>query len=566
MRSRARDNELMAATALAIVVVALAAFKATLGVSFLDDSFYVAVPLRIAEGARLFVDEANIQATGSLLAVPFVALWHALFGVSGIVLASRLFYVALATFVGFVVTKALRPSFGLFATVVATASVLLAPAYNTFAVSYNTTAQLAFALCMALVFAAKRDGSRVAAACAGALAVFGCVAYPPLALAALPAAVVAAFVLRERRLWAWLVGGAAAMLGVAAVWFLATTPLSEFVRTFRYVAASGYSGQSGSVTVSARVATATREITRIVHRPVWWPTIALSVILAVPWVKGRAKGWIAVLLPVAVALPGAVALSQAAPNTFGVSVMSYLLAFVIALIPLALATALWRGAVSRDIVRLLLLAGAFSVVAVPLVMLATSSGFFRGMPGVGAAPFALAAVLCWLAVIGEGAGKRAVRTAALLLLAIELLLLFSVSFKDAPPLKLDRFITHGAVAGIRTSAERADSIGGLEKGIGAVARPGSGILAVTAPLAYVLTDVKPLTYLTWTTTGPFDGASLDYYDRIGDTPDIVVVSRALLTPADDSVAVDRTDRLLKWITSRYVPAERAPGFVIMRRR
>ena len=560
-----RDGGIRAVAALAAVIVALVAFRTTLGVSFLDDSFYVAVPLRLAEGAHLFVDDAIIQSTGSLIAVPFVALWHALFGVSGIILATRLFYVAVATAASFAVVRALRPSLGVVAPVVAIAAVVLAPAYNTFAVSYNTTAQLAFTLCVVLVFAAKRDGSRVAAALAGALAVFGCVSYPPFALAAIPAAVVATVVLRRDRLWVWLGCGAAAMLAVAAVWFLATTPVSEFQRAFRYAAAASYSGQSGSLTISSRIATATREISRIVHRPIWWPTVALSLALAVPW-RGRAKGRLAALLPIAVALPGTVALYHSAPNTFGVAVLSYLLAFVIALIPLAVATALRRDAASVDVVRLLLLGGAFSLVAMPLVTLATSSGFFRGMPGVGAAPFALAAILCWLSVIERSAGRRALWMATLLLLGVEMLLLFSVAFKDGPPLTLDHVVSHGAVAGIRTTGERAVSIAALETGIKALAKPDSGILAVTAPLVYVLTDAKPLTYLTWVSPGSFDGATIDYYTRVRRTPDIVVVSRSLLSLGNDSLALDPTDPLLAWITTRYTPAEAVPGFVIMRRR
>ena len=570
------DADTLAAVAIAVVVVAVAAFKTTFGISFFDDSFYVAVPLRLAAGAHLFTDEAALQSTGSLLAVPFTALWHALFGISGIVLASRLFYVALAATAGFVMVKVLRPSFGALVPVLAASVVLLAPAYNTFAVSYNTVAQLAFMLCVSLVFAARRDASRAAAAGAGALAAFGCVSYPPLALAALPAAAVAVFVLRDRRLWAWLLGGAGVVLGVTGAWLLATIPVRDIVEAFRFASGAGYSGEGGAITIDDRLALWSRELTRLARSRAWWPAGVLSVLVALPFVKGRAKALLAALLPLAVAFPGALTLTRGGvPWSFGVPAMSYLLALTVALVPLVLFTTVQAlrtepaedddGPKPRDRVRIVALAAGFSAVAIPLVALTSSSGFVGGMPGVGAAPFALAALLCWLSLISREAGRRAAFSAGVVLLSVQVALLFSVSYKDAAPFELDRRVARGAAAGILTTADRAQTIAGVERGIGSLARPGSRLLVVTAPLVYVLTDVEPLTYLTWVVPGPSDRAILEYFDRAGETPDIVVVARGLLSEADDSVPLDPSDPLLAWITSNYIPAERA-GYVIMRRR
>jgi len=565
MRQRITDWQKPTALALALVIVAIAAFRSTFGISFADDSFYAAVPLRLALGAHLFTDEATFQATASLLAVPFAAMWHGLFGVSGIILALRLFYVGLATLVGFAVVKSLRPSFGPVMPVAAVSAVLLAPAYYTFAVSYNTATQLAFMLSVGLVFAARRDGSRSLAAGAGALAVLGCVFYPPFVLAALPTAVAAAFVLRQRRLWAWLLGGAAAMIGVAAVWLLATTPFIDLLRTLEFMSDAAYSGNGNSSTILERIATTQSVVGRIARKREWWPAIALGIVVALPLVKGRAKGWLASLLPVAVALPGMLALMRGDTKSFGVPVLSYLLAFTLALIPLAVVSALRRDDGSRDRNRLLLLGGVFSAAAIPLVTLSTSSGFFNGMPGVGATPFALAAIVCWLTLILEWAGKRAVMSAVAVLLVIEVALLFSVSFKDGAPLALDRRFTHGAAAGIRTTAERVEVVETVERRLAGLTRPGSQLLVVSAPLIYTLTDAKALTYATWLGPGPANIAVLDYYRRVGRTPDIVVVSRSLMTEADDAVPLDSTDPLLTWIAREYEPVE-GVGFVIMRRR
>ena len=61
-------------TALALAAVALAAFaiwRVRLGTTFSDDGHYVALAMRLAGGARVFTDEMNVQALGSLMAVPF---------------------------------------------------------------------------------------------------------------------------------------------------------------------------------------------------------------------------------------------------------------------------------------------------------------------------------------------------------------------------------------------------------------------------------------------------------------------------------------------------------------
>jgi len=180
----------------------------------------------------------------------------------------------------------------------------------------------------------------------------------------------------------------------------------------------------------------------------------------------------------------------------------------------------------------------------PLVALTTSAGFYRGMSGVGAAPLALAAIVCWLSLIGEQSGKRVVWTAIALLLIAQGALLFSVSYKDGAPLVLDTRVAYGAAAGIATTSARAEAIAELERGIGTLSERDSRVLVFSAPLVYTLTDVVPLTYATWPGPGPFDSGAVDYYDRVGQTPDIAVVSRNLLSLSDDSVGADTTDPLL----------------------
>lgn len=564
-QQRVSRAEKIAAALVAVAVVVLVAFKTTLGISFFDDSFYVAVPLRLATGARLFTDEWSLQATGSLFAVPFTALWHSLFGVSGIILASRLFYVALAALAGWVMVRVLRPTFGLLVPVVAVSAVLLAPAYDTFAVSYNTMAQIAFSLCVVLVFSARRDDSRVAAACAGALAVVGCVSYPPLAIAALPTAAVSIWVLRKQRLWAWLLGGAGLTLGIAAVWLLVTVPLGDITRAVGVALGVGYSGEGTSITTADRLALTVRELKRIVQSRAWWPAMALSVLIARPFFGRRVQVWLATLLPLALAIPGALAITRGVPWSFGVPALSYLLVLTVSLLPFVVFTAARRDGVEADVGLLLVLAGSFSAIAVPLVLLTTSSGFIAGMPGVGATPFALVALLCWLSFIRQHGGARLIRIAIVVLLGVQMALLFSVSYKEDAPIALTRTITHGAAAGIRTTPSRAEDMAALERKFSAVADSDSGLLVITVPLVYVLTDARSVTYATWVGTGPQSGEVLKYFRRTGQTPDVVVLPPRLITTDVSPRPVDETDPLVAWVTENYVVAEKA-GYLIMRRR
>lgn len=565
MTLKVRDKEAFAAAVLSAAVVAIAALRAIFGISFFDDSFYVAVPLRLASGARLFTDEAALQSIGSLVAVPFTALWRELFGLSGIIVASRLFYVLLATVVGGFVVRALRPSFGPLVPTVAVCAVLLAPAYNTLAVSYNTTAQLAAMLAFALVVAAKRDGGRPAAVGAGVFAALASAFYPPFMVAALPAGVVAALLLRKRRLWVWMLAGAGVVLGAGAAWLLLTVPVSDFVRATNHALGVGYAGGGTSITAWDRLALARRETSLILHSRAWWPAMALSVLVAIPFMPRRIGASLAVLLPVAVVLPGFLALTRGTPWTFGVPVLSYLLAFVIALVPLAVVTGLRRDTMPCELRSFLLVTGVFSACAVPLVLLTSSAGFVGGMSGVGAAPFALAAIICWLTLVGRGAGTRAVWVAAGVLLVVQIALLYSTSYKDDAPFTLTQRIAHGAAAGILTTPARAADIAGVERALDGLSQPGGSVLVVNAPLVYALTDARPLTYAVWVSPGPSDAAVVEYFRRVGQTPDLVVVSRGFLAQNNDSAPADPTDPLLSWVTSRYEPVERI-GYVIMRPR
>jgi hypothetical protein len=116
--------------AVALVVVCLIALRSTFGVSFYDDSHYVTVCLRMSQGARPFADEMSVQSLGFLPATAFVWVYTHLAGTTGLVTAFRLFYVALATGVGYFTYSRLRETFHPLVAALAVALPLLCPPFN----------------------------------------------------------------------------------------------------------------------------------------------------------------------------------------------------------------------------------------------------------------------------------------------------------------------------------------------------------------------------------------------------------------------------------------------------
>jgi hypothetical protein len=129
-------------------------------------------------GDAPFFDEMNPQATGSLLAVPFTWLWTQLFGMTGLVLASRIFFVAVAFGVGFLACRALRMALRPVTAAIAAAAPLMALPYHFGQISYNTMPILGLVLGTAAGFAAilRRD-RRWAFVCGAAVAV-GVLSFP----------------------------------------------------------------------------------------------------------------------------------------------------------------------------------------------------------------------------------------------------------------------------------------------------------------------------------------------------------------------------------------------------
>jgi len=81
----------------------------------------------------------------------------------------------------------------------------------------------------------------------------------------------------------------------------------------------------------------------------------------------------------------------------------------------------------------------------------------------------------------------------------------------------------------------------------------AAVVIVGLAAAYLITDGKPLTNVTWLDPGSFDQSTVDYLDRAGRWPDVVFVQLARL----NKPTVVRASPFLAVILSRYTLVERS---------
>ncbi len=537
-----------------VLLIGVAAWRARYGISIYDSSHYTVEAVRLAQGIRPFVDDMTLQSTGFLAAGPFAKLWMLAFGRTGIELALRLFFVALAAGSGAIVFRALRPSFGPWPSLLAAAVPLLAPPYNVLAVSYNTMALLGFTVGTALAFSAARDESRAAAAGAGAAFALGVVSYPPLMIGAAVGLAAFALVTRSPRLAAWMLAGAAAVAAPVFAWLLATGSLSGLQGTM----ARGAAMTSGDLPARLRrfrlnLSGAREQLTRLNAWPAWALAVAALLPLRPRWIRAAALG----LVPLAVALP---ALGHVSTGQYYIGVIGavMLLAFVaVAFVPVTVWSAAGSG---RDARRLLWLAAPLGLVDTVLVVYSTNAGWSRGTAFVGFAPLAMAVVALWSYVIAERGGKMLAAAAGVSLVAVVVVMLFATAFQDGFPVDMKASITHGAYAGMRTIPYRAKELEAIEAVGRRCMRPDDSVLVFRAPGVYLLLPGRILTSATWLEKGPSDHFALEYLARRNDMPTIVVAQREDMDPLPPD------DPLLQTVAADYRLVGETEQLLFYRRR
>ena len=545
----------------ALVIVVLAAYRATLGASFYDDTYYVTSAVRLAQGARLFIDEMSVQALGQLPVLPFVKGWLALFGLTGIVVATRLLYVVVATATVALVSRLMRPTFTAPVTGLALAVVLLAPPYNILAPSYDTVAVLAFTLAIVCCFCAIRDDRPWLSALGGAAAAFGSVAYPPLVFGAVALLLTFSLMARSARHLAAAVAGGVAIAGLASAYLLASASIGDVRATLAYTS-SIVTGLASPLQHLAYVVGFTAVA---LLNPWLLPMWALVIASCVPAVRSGVRAGCLATIPLAAAIPGFVVILQGTPGFhFGTSSASWLITCVAGIAAPALVHAVRTRATAR--LRLVLLALPSSIVGAVVVALATSSSVTRGVTLVGSAPLAFVLLACWAAALGELGGRAASATGAAVVILTALVLLFATVFDDAPIGAPRTFVTSGPYAGITMGTERWRQVEGLVAAGRRFVAPGSTVVFLAQRAVYMLVGGRPYTNVTWLAPTRSDGATLAYYARHGGLPRIAFVDDTDIRREGGYAKARLVDPMLARILSDYRLVGRTAGFHIYRLR
>jgi hypothetical protein len=537
----------------ALLLVAAALLRCFFGIDFGDGAHYTVVAVRLAGGARPYIDEMTLQVTGFLLDAIFAKAWMAVFGLAGIQLAMRVFYVVLASGAGFVVFRALRPSFGDWPSFAAAAIPLLAPPFNLMQLSYNTGAILGLMLAAALGLAAIRDRSRWAALGAGVALSYSAVAYPPLAIGALVGFAAFAFAARDRKLSLWFLGGGLGLAVVVVAYLATVTNIAALSKTLAF-SAEGASSVATSLGAKLRsfAKYAAVPLTRANALPMW----LLAIVALLPWAPSRrwVRGAALALVPLAAGLPPLLAYTPPSQGYYGIVPAVMLVSFTAAV---AVPVTWWAVSEKRaGLLTLLVLTAPVAVVDTILVLISTSAGYQRGTVFAGLAPLTLALIAGWAVFIHEHGGVPALIGGVVSFAVIVVVLLFATSHLDDVPLRLDTRIASGANAGLVTTAAQAQQLAELEAVAKRVVNPGDGVLVVDRPIAYLLVGGRIDSNATWVALGPSDHFTLDYFAARSDSPRSVFVAAAAADSAQPS------DPLMQYLHVGYVRHGDAGGFQV----
>lgn len=528
---------------LLLALVAFGCWYATLGASLRDDAHAVALAWRIARGDVPFQDEMNLQVLGALPAVAFVWVWLQLVGVTGLVLASRIFFVAFAAVIGVFAVRALRTRLGWGPACAAVITASLALPYNIAEVSYNTVALLMLVLASAAGFAAVQTLSRGWAAIAGVSVTVGMIILPQTAPGALVLlALVTAFT-RRRQLLLALLGGVLVPATGFVLWVALHPGIQALVDTLNYT--SEYQAQRGAP--EQRLLRTVTTFGDQISEPVYWPMWLLTLVASIP--RSRAVARVALgLVPLAAAAPAWSHLFTAPGYvTFGDPAGMYGLILLTALTPPATS---WAVANPRHpLTALLLLTAPVSLLAVPVLAATTSSGPLWGAPAVGAVPLLMALVAIWATRVStHGAATLALLPALLMVVALALR-----PFPGAVPWQLTERLSEGAFWGLRATPGNAEMIRATTRASSQLLHPNEPVLFYgTRPGGYLVADEPPATNILWIDNfGEAGRVTLEYLCRTGRDPEVVFVEEGSATRAKGWKGLEKADPLMAYVAENY---------------
>jgi hypothetical protein len=547
----------------AILLAIFACWWSTLGADLSDDAHNISLAWRMSLGDAPFVDEMNPQATGSLLAVPFTWLWTQLFGMTGLVLASRIFFVAVAFGVGFLAYRALRTTLRPVTAALAVTVPLMALPYHLGQISYNTMPILGLVLGTAAGLAAIfRQDRRWAFVCGAAIAV-GVISYPLIVIGGV-ILLVAVFVLSRRRtiVVSVVLGGLAVSLPFG-LWLLVGVGPSFVAETIRFT----LDYQALRLPVVERGRLAFDAYTFYVGLRKYWPMWGAVLVAALPMLPIRIRAAAVASVPVLAAVPSVhVVFSGPTGPAFGKLAGIYVTVLSLALLVPVSLWAIQRQ--RRDIGVMICLSLPVALVQVPLVASTSSSGVAWGVHVIGVCSLLMALVAGWYEMVADWLPRARPLFGALLIVTIALLLALK-PFKDPFPWQATTRISTGAFAGISTDAAGATRINETSAAAERWVEPGDGVLLYGLAGDYLLTRGDPVTNIMWMGAfGAANQATLDYFERSGRTPNVVFVNRGLVEQLGGYDELASRDPLIAYIVANYhvVDAEASITTVLRRSR
>lgn len=483
---------------LAILGIAAAlgatAHRLHFGVSFQDESCYIAEPMRFALGDRFFIDDLDVRQTSAALLVPIVWLYLAATGGSdGIMLFSRWLYllygIGIAA-VAFSVLHRRMPWFGALATALMCA--VYAP-FNLFDLSYNSMGSLFLVAGILLAVAGvdESSGRRVHLALAGVAHALAAVSYPTFALVAAGyTALLAAWLPRPR--WPGMLAfclGATAVAAPLAV-LLLQAGLEPLRETLAFTNAWGATYGSHHLGGAAKLAIV------LYHIPEIGPTAAVGVALALLLVAaGRRAPGLAVVCAPLLALTPFLGLPRD-----NLSAMRFVIAFGL------LAPVFAWSLRDRAFVRTLFVLGWVPSLAAGVIAAWSSTNGLINM-AIGFLPAALISsvlIVLWASERAAASGRGPLREVALLTPVVAVAgLVYSqfagaAVYRDAPLSELRHRIESGPFRGIRTSEADHALLSQLAADLPQVVNPNGKILFYPDFAAgHLMTSMRPATAYTW---------------------------------------------------------------------
>ncbi|MCK0110853.1 hypothetical protein MWU75_01680 [Ornithinimicrobium sp. F0845] len=553
------QRRLVAVGALLLTVFAI--WRAGIGADFGDGTHVVALAMRMAQGDMPLADEMNLQALGSLPAVPFTWVWLSTVGVDGIVLASRLWYVALALLAGVLGYRALRTGFGPVGSFVAVTLMMLPTPYSLLVTSYNTVPVLGLALATCTAFAAWRVRSGRWAALSGVALALTALAHPAMVPPAMVLLAMVVVVGRGPVARGVLTGalGTALVIVVAVALGPGVGALGE---TLRYTAEY----QSARLTAFERL-TLSAEMHRnglLVWRNV--PALLLAVAAGLPWTSQRWRALLATgsVVALSIAVVGA---SLQQPPTEELLLGSVAAALVVLAAVLLLPFLVTARDLGEDRLRVLLvLTAPTAVVGFVAVSLVSSASAKWGVAAAPVQPLFGAAALVVLLFVARHHVRAVALLAALALLGSLVVVHPMRSFRDVQPHRLDGRVEDGPLAGLLTHEAYLQEDCELRAAVRDWVDPDDSVFFWAAPAGYVYADAPMSTHNIWVADfGAASAAGVEWMTRTDRWPDVAFVHAGALASAGGWEALAARDPVIARLDAHYGEPTEVDGFVVLRR-